>query len=49
MANCTVLHNQINVLSPSFLLSRLSGGLLMLKLVFVGGTQREHLETLTDV
>ncbi len=48
MANCTVLHNQINVLSPSFLHSPLSGGLLMLKLVLVeeprGGGAPENVD-----
>lgn len=42
VANCAVLHNQINVLAPSFLRSPLSGGLLMLKLVLVGGTGRRR-------
>lgn len=45
MANCTALRNQINVLAPSFLVSPLSGGLLMLKLLLVG----EQLQTSTDV
>lgn len=50
-ANCTVLHNQINVLSASFPHSPLSGGLLKLKLVPVFEIRKvgEHLKTLTGV
>ena len=45
-----MFHNQINVLSPSFLRSPLSGGQLMLKVVVVGnGEVEEHLKVLTDV